>query len=1776
MSGSAEERDRANSRGTLDVLQAPDHEAVPSREDEEPTAVVDRIRGIAAGLDVHDLHEEELTALSDAALSLLDVAKAQLRDRDIASRRAEVEDWERQHAEVIAGAEIVTDALAALREGIGEGEVGRDDVSAILDLLEGRLTVEADFQATHKKLKQAAEEPDFESVGSLNAALASLDADRSQASAAIRRRLAELGRGRPAPKEAAADQAKPSEPETTEPADSVEEATRPAEQPASSTVVLSEGTPESAREEAPAASNEGRVSQRRAALDSPTRPDDDEPRADAADDPARLDDAENGSAEQIEDAIATLIEGGRLGLAYHLSLSAPGAFPNANAIKLAACNLVADERAPVAAELSELAATLLQEAETVADNGPGWRSHALLTTCAALAPALAAPGGPVAQLLTFLRPWLDDTPSLRALAKTAADVSMTGVHLPIAFLREEDSLERWQGRALALRNETKSWITNERQSKIKFQAATRVWRRMLGDWERSNGQSSLGRIFSLVVDNPIDDVDTKRVAQISEYWRAHGDKEIDRIDRENRSWKHTNKIEGSPRVNLRNKVNQALALSDRWLRLIAERPDKRLPFHTEQAGVLRTVVRNKVDLALEEMNAVPLHKAEGAQRLLRRYAAMFNAADGERDRQPVGLTDLLNGDLLAHPDIVFDDTGQPSDPPVDFDVLWNLAKQETPDFAQAAMERAKRGDFFGAEAAVDIAEQTGRLDEESADRSRAVIEGQREHIQSELKGKIAETSNRLDAAYAAGTLTLKSYEQQHDRIPLDDFSETSSFGPLFATLEEVDKEINDAQARLRDAVRGSLDEVHGLSQDDKERIESAINSGRFQVAEDFVERIRHGKALPAPETTSDRPFDRFFPHFVERYAALDDKEGDGIVHARRVIVSRDSQEFIDASGLSEDAARDGIDLLDAWAALRDGPTSTDGLRALMSALGFAHPRVHGTTDETLDGEGVFTLQAVPVANRSIAQLPDFGSRAGGRYRAFAVRGRTTGEAIIREVGKRNGAGSSPNIALFLGILDVNSRRSLARDFQTNEYDPTIVLDESLVVFLAAWRGDRLSAFFDCVSAFAFSQPFEPDAAELPPEMFFGRSAERRKILAMSHDMAHFVYGGRRLGKTTLLADIAREYRKRGPDASEELVLLINLKGTGIGENLLTEDLWPLFAKKLAEHGVVGRGTHRYETIGKSVRQWLEEDQGRRVLLLVDEADAFLHAERNPEQNYRVLEQVKRLMEQTERRFKVVFAGLHNVQRAARDPNTPFAHMGEAVRIGPMLPRDDGDEMQNLIRGPLEALGYRFVSNDSVIRIAAETNYYPALAQQFCKELLKTLREESHALNEPPYSIHPDLVDCVFNARETRDRIRNLFDWTIHLDVRYEFLTYLIAKESFDNEDARPQAMPIAAIRVAALSEWPKGFASDSSFWTFEVLLEEMVGLGILREAADKEYAVRSRNLRMLLGNDEEIERRFTDAKDKRGPAIFDPAQFRSKLSDDTPSSLTSHQQNRLLSGGRYAVGLVFGTHLAGLDRVGESLERASAKWGESLFIKEKLGAAGLRTAIRQAGRGKHGTHVVLVDMRGAWDSEVLGRALKLVRGQQQQTRIVRPVFLCGPAEAWKWLNETVPGHERVEVRDVWLGQCALDFARTYLKDQDRESQAYADLEKLHQRGDLPWPLVVGTAARNKQLKSIDEAIRVTLNDEHNRQVSDIIRISEKTDTALRLLSAFPDVSMTADFLSDLSEDPDLSGDESTTMSPEEVIDFFSWASRLGVVCRDGNGYRLDSTYAEGLRRVLGG
>ena len=257
-----------------------------------------------------------------------------------------------------------------------------------------------------------------------------------------------------------------------------------------------------------------------------------------------------------------------------------------------------------------------------------------------------------------------------------------------------------------------------------------------------------------------------------------------------------------------------------------------------------------------------------------------------------------------------------------------------------------------------------------------------------------------------------------------------------------------------------------------------------------------------------------------------------------------------------------------------------------------------------------------------------------------------------------------------------------------------------------------------------------------------------------------------------------------------------------------------------------------------------------------------------------------------------------------------------------------------------------------------------------------------------------------------------------------------------------------------MREWRQGFDSDPSFWTFQVLLEEMVGLGILREVQGEGFAIRTRNLRMLLGNDDEIKQRFADAKAKTLPPTFDPSQSRRTLKDERISSLSAGLEERLVSNKQW-VGLIFGTRLAGLDRIRESFEQLAKREEFSVTVHGPFSTYERQT-LRSATRSrKHGTHIVLVDMYNSdWRRDWVEKALDSVSELDARNRTIRPVFICTPTHAWKRLNEADPACEgNVELWEIWLGPCAKGFAHTWLKE--REAPAYTDLESQDHSVDAP-------------------------------------------------------------------------------------------------------------------------
>ena len=165
----------------------------------------------------------------------------------------------------------------------------------------------------------------------------------------------------------------------------------------------------------------------------------------------------------------------------------------------------------------------------------------------------------------------------------------------------------------------------------------------------------------------------------------------------------------------------------------------------------------------------------------------------------------------------------------------------------------------------------------------------------------------------------------------------------------------------------------------------------------------------------------------------------------------------------------------------------------------------------------------------------------------------------------------------------------------------------------------------------------------------------------------------------------REYHS---PANNRIALWLDLKTEGIGSGRTIDDIWNLLSHRLKEVDVLPPQLPAHtnpQRLLEYVEEWLKEDDRRRILLLLDEADRFLESdgEQSDPQPFSRVELLKGLMDRTNRRFKVVFAGLHDVQRTTRQVNQPLApgHYGDPLCIGPLLDNGQWREARGLIDAP---------------------------------------------------------------------------------------------------------------------------------------------------------------------------------------------------------------------------------------------------------------------------------------------------------------------------------------------------------------------------------------------------------------------------------------------------------------------------------------------------------------
>lgn len=778
-------------------------------------------------------------------------------------------------------------------------------------------------------------------------------------------------------------------------------------------------------------------------------------------------------------------------------------------------------------------------------------------------------------------------------------------------------------------------------------------------------------------------------------------------------------------------------------------------------------------------------------------------------------------------------------------------------------------------------------------------------------------------------------------------------GPLQSVLQEAGAKL----AEYREELRTRINDV-SPSTGDAARITGLLDDGDEVTAEEFAALLRAGQPLPeAGVEPTDDDFTAFFPRVVEIAtevaAELSDSKDD--------VIAQLEARLGNGQHAKSEIIRDGVQ---SWRTLRQlkisnvqAPHLRRVVGDVLRMLGLVPAEgnyLHTLSEAPRTRSALFQIRAKP-AGRSY--VPQFGTQANGRYNVAIMWERATPGRLLSLLPDRLRTG--PNIILYFGALPAQQRLQL-RSLSSPGRDTSstvLLVDEAVIGWLASREEPDFRLTQRITLPFSSINPYTPFAGgDVPDEVFVGRDQERAELESPTGSM--FVYGGRQLGKSALLRRVEKLFTEDITRAStgRRVALYLDLKSEGIGEAHEPKELWSLLNRHLKVLGVLPTGVAANagpQIVADGIKRWLDKDQANRLLLLLDEADMFLTAdfaakEADRGARFQTLQRLKNLMESSNRRFKPVFAGLHQVQRFHDSANTPVAHGGADVLIGPLR----AAEVRKLVVEPLRAIGYEFARSDLVWRVAAFTNYQASLVQIFCEALVSHLRERPLSSSGGRVQITSHDIDAVYTNRDVRNLIAQRFRWTINLDNRYRVIAIVVALLS--NESPAGSRFDPEDLREYCEAYWAEAFASDVlTRKEFIRYLDEMVGLGVLRRTGDT-YGMRSPNVVAMLGAPSALDQELREASVHfELPYEYNPTMSRvplpntvkhrlrrSPLTDADIADLIGERSDHpvgksqvLRVGAHYSTALVTGSPALGIDRVVDALTIAAATRG---LIFEKI------------------------------------------------------------------------------------------------------------------------------------------------------------------------------------------------------------------------------------------------
>lgn len=723
---------------------------------------------------------------------------------------------------------------------------------------------------------------------------------------------------------------------------------------------------------------------------------------------------------------------------------------------------------------------------------------------------------------------------------------------------------------------------------------------------------------------------------------------------------------------------------------------------------------------------------------------------------------------------------------------------------------------------------------------------------------------KLEISYAYNRIS----ENDRERLAMLADPETSDFKKFFydhkafgcwrGFLNALRTQIREAAQRSMHDVRSQLDQAKLMQRPNEESpllIEAErliIQEQNYAVAEDYIHRFRNGeRALPF-ETN-----DGVMSHYLDFIS-------DGVFTGLYSFCERRKEtplpkwalQYIEKNrpgGWTTRHMEDAQRFIEKWPVGKQAVNS-QSIHEFFKLLGF---NVETCSKSTRGNEVCCTL----TVNKSYQNQADyrhpistFGTQMKPQIEVVCLFGKRTAKQLIDDVCRLGITGT------FVVMLDANlssmDRRTMAQYFFTQKnvgQASFLVIDRVLALHLAMQSSnERLPAMLQCTLPYTIYQPFTNGSGSTADEMFFGRVNELASIRDMTG--TSIVYGGRQLGKTTLLE---RAKHLDNNPTRREFAVMTSFKGCR-GELNFLDILVSACNDTFERSGIKLNSCSSIRDFCSQVRRMLENSRIVALRLLLDETDDFLDS--ISATSYNEILPLIELQRESNRRFKFVLAGLHNVCRAknATRNNGLFGQLGAPLCVKPLTAAD----ARNLLVRPLRYLGFRVSNESHVDTILTNTNYYPGIIQFFGYTLVQTLASQyAHYYDavrgNPPFELHDDLLASIMNSRDLNHNIKERLRWTLEMDDRYYMLARCITvlyHLSSNDYSMISNGFDVDSIREIANDMFDIHCLSSLSDKEIISLLDEMEEMGILsRPNSDgHRYLLRRRSFIDVIGTSLEI------------------------------------------------------------------------------------------------------------------------------------------------------------------------------------------------------------------------------------------------------------------------------------------------------------------------------------